>query len=40
MPYPETAEGFCVTDIKNWSKFTKQEVGRPRFLPAPRPHLR
>ncbi|KAF4313011.1 hypothetical protein SLS57_007349 [Botryosphaeria dothidea] len=25
MPYPETAEGFCVTDIKNWSKFTKQE---------------
>ncbi|EOD48776.1 Alcohol dehydrogenase superfamily zinc-containing [Neofusicoccum parvum] len=25
MPYPETAEGFCVTDIKNWTKFTKQE---------------
>jgi alcohol dehydrogenase (NADP+) len=25
MPYPETAEGFMVTDHKNWSKFTKQE---------------
>ncbi|KAK7524718.1 chaperonin 10-like protein [Phyllosticta citriasiana] len=26
MPYPETTTGFCVTDIKNWSKFTKQDV--------------
>ncbi|KAJ9649375.1 hypothetical protein H2201_006587 [Coniosporium apollinis] len=25
MGYPETAEGFMVNDIKNWSKFTKQE---------------
>lgn len=26
MPYPETAEGFVVTDIKKWSEFKKQEV--------------
>jgi len=28
MPYPETAEAFVVTDIKdgNWTKFSKQEV--------------
>ncbi|KAF2762303.1 NADP-dependent alcohol dehydrogenase C [Pseudovirgaria hyperparasitica] len=25
MPYPETATGFQVTDLKNWSTFTKQE---------------
>jgi len=27
MPYPETAEGFVIKDYKNWSDFTKEEVG-------------
>ena len=27
MGYPETFEGFMVTDKKNWSDFKKQEVG-------------
>ncbi|KAF2089910.1 GroES-like protein [Saccharata proteae CBS 121410] len=35
MPYPETAEGFCVTDVKKWSDFTKQEVSRPQFKLKP-----
>lgn len=26
MGYPETAEGFMINSIKEWSKFTKQEV--------------
>ena len=25
MGYPETAEGFVITDQKNWQKFEKQE---------------
>lgn len=32
MPYPETAEGFMVTDLKNWSTFKKQEVGSTRHV--------
>jgi alcohol dehydrogenase (NADP+) len=31
MPYPETAEGFMVTDHKNWSNFTKQEFKLKTF---------
>ena len=32
MPYPETTDAFAVTDIKNWSNFTRKEVSlRPEF---------
>lgn len=34
MPYPDTTDAFAVTDIKNWSNFTRQEVssrGRADF---------
>jgi alcohol dehydrogenase (NADP+) len=26
MGYPETTDAFAVTDIKNWSNFTRKEV--------------
>jgi hypothetical protein len=26
MPYPETTTGFTITDPKNWTTFSKQEV--------------
>jgi hypothetical protein len=28
MPYPETTTGFAITDPKNWTNFSKQEVRR------------
>ncbi|ORY12369.1 chaperonin 10-like protein [Clohesyomyces aquaticus] len=31
MPYPETTDAFCVTDIKKWSEFTRQEVPLKKF---------
>jgi hypothetical protein len=26
MGYPETTDAFAITDIKNWSTFTRKEV--------------
>ena len=26
MGYPDTTDAFAVTDIKNWSTFTRKEV--------------
>lgn len=26
MPYPDTFEGFMVSDQKNWTDFSKKEV--------------
>lgn len=34
MPYPETTDAFAVTDIKNWSNFTRKEVRIPRYFPT------
>lgn len=31
MPYPETAEGFMITDQKNWTDFKKQEFKLKQF---------
>lgn len=31
MPYPETTDAFAVTDIKNWSNFTRKELPLKKF---------
>lgn len=36
MPYPETTDAFAVTDIKNWSNFTRKEVRLPPGFPTNR----
>jgi alcohol dehydrogenase (NADP+) len=29
MGYPDTTDAFAITDIKNWSTFTRKEVRKP-----------
>jgi alcohol dehydrogenase (NADP+) len=28
MGYPDTTDAFAITDIKNWSTFTRKEVSK------------